>query len=562
MHRHGAWARAGTPPRPAAVRGTSDAAEHMVPASATPSAARATAASPAVEVSAADAPTGGALRSLRAVLLPDGAPASDGTLGGSVSLLTTGDAEGGAASNTATPQGATTPTPVPAASSPPPPPPPPPTSYLVFSNAGKLVYASCGMEREAAYTQAGVMHALVSLFDGDVRGDALQQLELRQPDGTLQIAFLAKPPLHVACVAKHAAPTGVLGANLAQVHAAVVSLVSADRLERLFLRMPSFDLQALLEPTRTYLDGVVHDADTSLALVLGALPVCGLDAGLRTRLRQVCVPSGAADAAPRDLLYVIVLVRGQVACLAHPRHHVVHAPDVLLVLAMVRDGAANPHADDAAGDAWAPMCLPHFAPHGFVYVYAGTLGSAPDAPVLVLVGADRDGLVRARAWRDVLQPEFADGGGLAGVQASMHAHAVTTDDVGVPGLRDFVLTSRRHGQSTSVAHPDCTKDERAARLLLYQHTLAMLRGDRDAARLLKSCSHPARAPPVATPLRVYQSRTDAEALLGWRTDGFELCLALRPPWLSKGRMAAAANRVLHWVRARERERFAVVLPFG
>ena len=413
--------------------------------------------------------------------------------------------------------------------------------YFVFSTAGKLVYAT-GAEAWAV-SQTGVMHALVSLFAGE-HDAGLQEITLEAGGAPLRIAFLGEPPLYVACASSHKEPRSHLEAQLRRVHAAIVSLASAARLERLFERMPNFDLRGLIGPMHTYVDGVVADMHASPALAFGALPICPLPAAVRDGVAQACLEV-PVEKRPKHLLYALVLSEeALLVSLVHPRRHTPSPTDLALLTAMVRHGAQGPD------DLWAPFCLPDFAPRSFVYVYATWLRQRAS---LVLVCGDQHGYAVARALRAELaaSPSFAALG-----EALAMSPPLSADALQIPGLGGFAFASRHLRQCL------CTRDASPTLLALYAQLLASLRGDAErpavgayaAAARIAAPDALHRMPPVAVPLQLHLLRTSNKVLLGWCTASFELCMTVRP-WLAKSAVADVANRVVAWIRERDASLF-------
>lgn len=92
--------------------------------------------------------------------------------------------------------------------------------------------------------------------------------------------------------------------------------------------------------------------------------------------------------------------------------------------------------------------------------------------------------------------------------------------------------------------------------MLYAHSLQALRGARSSAT---PCAD-ARAPPIATPLQMVVQRTAHEALLGWRTPTFELCMSASPLLAASG-LGELANRVVQHMRTNDRVMFATAATF-
>ncbi|PKI85343.1 Mon1p [Malassezia vespertilionis] len=385
--------------------------------------------------------------------------------------------------------------------------------YFVFSESGKLVYASEAQHEESewVYAHTGVMHALLALFAGEMHGDTMDRITMYDAQRrAVQVSFLARPPLYVACASTEDSPLFVVRPQLARIHAAIISLVSAPRLERLFSKMPNFDLRGLLSPTQLYLDGVVEDMHASAAVALHALPMQPMDAAMRQRAILACLPS-----ARDGLLYLFVVRDAQIAALAHPKHHTPHPEDVALLLAMARCGPARTQPPEH--EAWAPICLPHAAPHGFVYVYTSVVEDA----TLFMVTSHREGFHAAQAWRAGIDTD-----------ALLDAlHAPCPSPPSIPRVYHYAVVGHRYAQCTGPAIPSD-----ATRLVsLYTHLLARLQGpDTTQQPALDAAQVYAPGPrhaALALPLKLLYYRTATEAILGWRTGALTLCLAVRPPYL-------------------------------
>lgn len=409
-----------------------------------------------------------------------------------------------------------------------------PALYMVLSGAGKLVYVH-GDDTAwgGAYTQAGVLHALLTLFGAR---ETLQHITLAP---TVHVAFLSRAPLHVVAVTHGTEARSLVRAHLEHVYAAVVSLLSAPRLQHLFAQAPNVDLHGLIGPMSQYIDAAVEAMHASLALALDAVPVRPLEPDLRDALHAALVRASKAS-SPQSLLYVQLWDDDHLLCHAHPRHHTPSPTDLALLHAMVRFSAAEK-------EAWLPLCLPHAAPHGFVYVYASRVPSAQgQSPLFVLVCADREGQRASRACRDHLTTAPCISALCTAImQPAPEALAP------VPGLRDVAFASRRFRQCV------LPRAMPARRRWLYAHILQALRGEQLSP---VSMDEERRAPPIAAPLQMVMQRTSHEALLGWRTPTFTLCMSASP-LLSASALGALANRVVQHMRTQDRAMFASAATF-
>ncbi|KAL9933991.1 hypothetical protein V8E36_007073 [Tilletia maclaganii] len=89
--------------------------------------------------------------------------------------------------------------------------------------------------------------------------------------------------------------------------------------------------------------------------------------------------SSTPPARPKDLLYVLVLFRSQLITLLRPRKHSVHAADMHLLInaarasILSRSAAERAQGGEAELESWVPVCLPRFAPGGFVWAHVSLL---------------------------------------------------------------------------------------------------------------------------------------------------------------------------------------------
>ncbi|WFD00268.1 hypothetical protein MYAM1_003016 [Malassezia yamatoensis] len=428
--------------------------------------------------------------------------------------------------------------------------------FIVFSDAGKLVYAS-GDSSEAVYAHASVLQALVAVFAYD-NNDELQSICMEDELGrNAKVTLLSRTPLYVAYISSYDQPTEQIQAQLSRVYFAIVSLMSKVRLQQLFEQKPNFDLRAVLTPMQDYLDGVVASMGTSMSISLAALPVYPLDASLRANIMQTVMPSQDTQDPQRlrDVLYVSVLRHNQLVCLAHPKRHTPHQEDLALLFDMVRFGGTNASETDV----WVPMCLPHAAPHGFVFVYASRLHPGADGAMLLIVMGDRDGLERAKAWRAQIQPACNDGCLRVLQEMPQREHV---DALGITGLRHYAVVSQKYSQYTTVDSPYPSSVDTDRLFRLYSHSLASLQGEKyfEKAQGVMDKAHDARIA-MAGPCRLQHYRTDHEAILAWRLSGYWLFVAVSPPWLSKAAIATAANKVAAYVRRKEKYLFAIAHSF-
>ncbi|EPQ31033.1 uncharacterized protein PFL1_01222 [Pseudozyma flocculosa PF-1] len=329
-------------------------------------------------------------------------------------------------------------------------------------------------EEERATTQVGVMQALISIFADD-DGDRLRHINA--DNGRTRITFLLRSPLYFVCVSSWGEPPATTRMHLENLHLQVLSLVSAGQLSRLFARMPNFDLRRLLEGTDVLLGSLLARLQTDLCFALEALQPVRVEAPLREAVSTLLLPP-KGDARPKDLLYVLLLANQRILTLLRPRRHSVHPADMHLLVNTVYGTEA---IREPGGESWVPICLPKFAPQGFVHAYVSFLerpagpggasgegrhdgadGDDDSSLALVMVTGDRDGFSELSAWRsDIIAslsaapaPKAAAAAPtspslLAGLFDAVGRCDYSADELGIAGLRHFVYKSRTNVQITA-----------------------------------------------------------------------------------------------------------------
>uniref|UniRef100_V5ETG2 Vacuolar fusion protein MON1 n=2 Tax=Kalmanozyma brasiliensis (strain GHG001) TaxID=1365824 RepID=V5ETG2_KALBG len=240
------------------------------------------------------------------------------------------------------------------------------------------------------------MQALISIF-ADEDSDKLRYVR----QGDLLITFLLRAPLYLVCVSNWNEEPSTLRQHLEYLYLQVISLVSASQLNRLFARMPNFDLRRLLEGTEGIFDYLVNqlnaneteddEQDQHAAAIarvstdwaschqwwLQALqPIRIAVPTLRDHLTAALQPPAAESGSsmqphrPKDLLYILLVANGRIVTLLRPRKHSVHPIDLLLLTNTVMGSRSIKRSGGSEeAEIWMPFSMPKFAPQGFVHAY-------------------------------------------------------------------------------------------------------------------------------------------------------------------------------------------------
>ncbi|ESK95723.1 vacuolar fusion protein mon1 [Moniliophthora roreri MCA 2997] len=443
----------------------------------------------------------------------------------------------------------------------------PPREYSVLTDAGKPVYSSrSGSEDTDDLTSTiGIMQALISVFIDN--GDKLRCINA----GKTRIVFLQRSPLYYVGVSSWGGPESVTRTHLEYLHLQILSIVTAAQLRRIFERRTNFDLRRMLSGAETFLNSMISRLEFDLAMSTSSLRVLKLDNILRKRVAEALVPTSKI----KDILYVMLVARGQVITLIRPRKNSIHPADIHILL----NTMASPSISNSPASAsWIPICLPKFNASGFVNAYISFLQPTTGQPTpaveatepvpefieqvsstsshsstssmpledehsVVLVCISGGGEFETiRGWCDSATQRMQAEGTLLTLFDLLHSGKTeyTASELGIPGLRHFVYKSRAQVQITfpSFEDPYDTPDEQRRLMTLYQ--------------ILHDAVH-AKSGQEET-LKLQFVRTEKECVMGWITQPFELYITLSP-LLPKSAAVGAANAVARWVKKDESRLF-------
>ncbi|KIK57167.1 hypothetical protein GYMLUDRAFT_61477 [Collybiopsis luxurians FD-317 M1] len=244
-----------------------------------------------------------------------------------------------------------------------------PREYFILTDAGKPVFISRGMDTDDSdiSSMIGIMQALMSVFIDD--GDKLKSINA----GKTRITFLQRPPLYYVCVSSWGEPESVARSHLEYLHLQIISVVTAAQLKRIFERRGNFDLRRLLGGADTFLTTMISRLQLDLAISMSALRCLRLDPALRNKCAQALVPSGKIiKGFTQDILYIILVARGEIITLVRPKKHSVHPADIHILLTTL---AAPSITNSLAAAMWVPVCLPKWNEGRMVNAYVVNMPS-------------------------------------------------------------------------------------------------------------------------------------------------------------------------------------------
>ncbi|XP_036296453.1 vacuolar fusion protein MON1 homolog B isoform X1 [Pipistrellus kuhlii] len=412
---------------------------------------------------------------------------------------------------------------------------------FVLSEAGKPIYSRYGSV-EALSTTMGVMTALVSFVQS--AGDTIRAIYAEDH----KLVFLQQGPLLLVAVSRTPQSAAQLREELLAVHAQIVSTLTRASVARIFARKQNYDLRRLLAGSERTLDRLLDSVERDPgALLLGAVRCVPLTRPLRealgTLLRRCTAPGLALS---------VLAVGGQLVTAAQERNVLAECrldpADLQLLLNWVSAPAF------AAGEAWAPVCLPRFNPDGFFYAYVARLDAMPVC--LLLLATDPEAFHDMATCRRLVEDGMHTLGAMRtlGEAASFSnapsatAPSYSVQAVGAPGLWHFLYKPLdipdHHRQLPQFTSPELeapySREEERQRLSDLYHRLH------------------ARLHSTSRPLRLIYHVAEKETLLAWVTSKFELYTCLSP-LVTKAGAILVVTKLLRWVK-KEEDRLFIRYP--
>ncbi|XP_010607811.1 vacuolar fusion protein MON1 homolog B [Fukomys damarensis] len=387
---------------------------------------------------------------------------------------------------------------------------------FVLSEAGKPIYSRYGSV-EALSATMGVMTALVSFVQS--AGDTIRAIHAEDH----KLVFLQQGPLLLVAVSRTPQSAAQLREELLAVHAQIVSTLTRASVARIFAHKQNYDLRRLLAGSERTLDRLLDSVERDPgSLLLGAVR---------------CVP---------------LALGGRLITAAQERNVLAECRLDPADLQLLLDWMGAPAF--AAGEAWAPVCLPRFNPDGFFYAYVARLDSMPVC--LLLLGTHREAFHAMAACRRLVEDGMRTLGALRALgeaanfssAQAVSAPAYSVQAVGAPGLRHFLYKPLdipdHHRQLPQFTSPELeapySREEERQRLSDLYHRLH------------------ARLHSTSRPLRLIYHVAEKETLLAWVTSKFELYTCLSP-LVTKAGAILVVTKLLRWVK-KEEDRLFIRCP--
>jgi hypothetical protein len=260
----------------------------------------------------------------------------------------------------------------------------PSTNVIVFSEAGRPIYARYGREEDVART-CGLVQALraslVSLEDaglGDIQA-------LRSNKKTM--VFLTIRSITMVAISTIEPLSGTreteayLRLLLEYVYGQIICSVT-EQVQNSFLQDPGFDLQAMLGASTNIINELLDEAGPSgnAGLFLSGCiqTLCPITPEIRDKASNVLQ---AAGDRVDNTIFGIMMAGEKLLTMIQPNYqpHQMRTSDLYLLMSLARRQPGL-----TTSELWFPICLPRFNSSGFLYVYTHCLNAATKLCVLLI----------------------------------------------------------------------------------------------------------------------------------------------------------------------------------
>lgn len=436
-------------------------------------------------------------------------------------------------------------------------------NFLVFTTAGKLIYAMNGADHEVL-PFVGVVNTILNYFQID-HSTSLKAIKTSKAI----FQFLYKSPLLLMAQGPVFSSEHILASQLDFLYSYFVSSLSGRQLHRLFKNRDNFDLRGFLgQPDFDSLDHITFGMCNNYypALQLNAMKAQYLPKNVRESIHDTMLKEYRESSLPRGtLLYGLIISSDQysLSAVLRPKTHTLHTVDLHLLNQLI---ASKLKDKDDSKEFWVPICFPKFNPTGFLYCYIKFLPeeSHKNRPVVVLISAQKDAFYQMKEYCDGLITKLDD---LELTQHLYRPEYVNIASIGAPFVHHFVYKSKKHVQFVEPrfdlrTSPDMlsTKSAYYFKMKLYFEQIYASMSKDNGKPLNKSIllfiKWNKDGSSVELDLNTTFKEEDTCILgLGWKTPHFEIYLLCNNGIVDQRIAFKSAKRILQWCKRHESRLF-------
>jgi hypothetical protein len=236
----------------------------------------------------------------------------------------------------------------------------------------------------------------------------------------------------------------------------------------------------------------------------------------------------------KDILFIILVAEGMLVTYAAPKEYALTPMDIHLILNLV-------HASTSfrSAESWTPICLPKFNDTGFLHAHVSYLPD--DSPAcLLLISTDKEKFFALQDVQKRIVEKLEKHNCLNVLRQAVKNSPYSIDHLHAPEIRHFVYRSRKTACITSPRIPVVYTDKEDKERLMDLYMLMQQKLTSSAVKILYHIGA-------------------KEALLGWRTAGFDLYMVL-DPLISKSQAIIFGNKLIRWI-SKDEERLIMTSTY-
>jgi hypothetical protein len=393
---------------------------------------------------------------------------------------------------------------------------------FVLSLSGKPIYSRYGKE-DKLVNLFGIMQALVSIVQDEK--DNLRSVVA----GRHRFVFVCRGPLVLVAVSKLKLSENQLALQLKYTYNQILSVLTNTQLQQIFDSNPGFDLRHLLQGSEKFIDSILNMMDSDPSFVLAGTRCLALPVPYRQTISGIL-----SQCRTKDILFIILVAEGTLVTYAAPKEYALTPMDIHLILNLV-------HASTSfrSAESWTPICLPKFNDTGFLHAHVSYLPD--DSPAcLLLISTDKEKFFALQDVQKRIVEKLEKHNCLNVLKQAVESSPYSIDHLHAPEIRHFVYRSRKTACITSPRIPVVYTDKEDKERLMDLYMLMQQKLTSSSVKILYHIGA-------------------KEALLGWRTAGFDLYMVL-DPLISKSQAIIFGNKLIRWI-SKDEERLIMTITY-
>lgn len=286
--------------------------------------------------------------------------------------------------------------------------------FFIVTWGGRPLYSRYGkLNAKHMISFMGV----VSLFPANVETVGKEHDNIRGfVTNDTKFVYLICGPLYFFCISKTSETMSQIRNQLRYMYQLIVCTLT-NSFEKTLLQSPQFDLRTIFGRTDyMLLECLSNECDRNPSYLFDAYSPVELTKNIRDEIGNTmkqckknfkdCSNNTEGSVFQdshnwvKKLLFGLLLINGETVCVTQNKKRVLDGQDILLISHIVKHSQSFKQSET-----FAPICLPHFEPSGFVYGYISYFENSSDI-CLVLITVDGTSFKKCQFLRKMIEKEM------------------------------------------------------------------------------------------------------------------------------------------------------------